>query len=779
MTNKIIFSIALVLLVIASSMIFLFPAGTGSIGNATPSQIPGGFLGTITIAPNGTVVYNGVGDTSIVTQSGNYYTLTNTVDGEISIEHNGTVLNGLNSLITTYGPSPTPEMLNISNVSGVNVTNLTMTSASETGIYIENASNIQVSKVNVSAFEYAVQILANTEYINVSNSILSFDKSSSLNLSTASVGVSVSPNFGAITYLSTSHNNNFFNDTVYNSIVSGYPYSLISNSTNSVFRDMHFIGPAIYGAQLSASNESMVDSTFSGAIESAFMAVYSLSPLKTTNISLVGNTFNIDRLSSQLTSELEVIVSYDQTNISNNVVTVNNTLAKSSGPVTGISLISRSPNGIGVIVPTATGNAIHTDVPANIPYFAANGSLVTDNTVSIVGSASSFASMIGIGSAYAGNVTLSDNTVAITNSSNAEGIVDLLASNVTVTQNKVLSHDSSVMGLYAGSVQNSSLSQNTVLGDNTTTGVGTVITKGQNDTISDNTISDFQLDLGSSFSGNLTFNGNYLENSNTSVYLNNTNYSVIYHNVFTGYSYEPANITNSTHLMFNESYPVGGNYWSGYTGTASANGFGSTPFDVAPGYKDYLPLTSKWTRPQAVFTETGLPSGIIWSVTFGGQTAHTNLDSITFNIQNGAYMTYNYTINAPSGFYSGIENGSYNYTGASTTTAVVFTHYAYLNGSILPHNATVMLNGILMNNLTNGSFNISIKAGSYELIVNETGYNTYYLNFTVLPGQTEHVNVSLNRTSNLTTGYYLIGGGAAVIAAVGIASVLYRRRNGA
>lgn len=794
MPNKYLYTVLIAILMVVSALAAFLPSDSANPSVATPSM-PNIFSGIINIAPNGTVVYNGTGYNNAVTQVGDHYTLTGEVLGEISIEHNGTILNGLNHLVTTDA-SPTPNMLNITNATDVYVSNITLNSANQTGIFIDNASEVHVSNVNVSAYEIAVQISNNTEYINVSNSVLSFNPDSSVNVSTVVDGGFLSSN-GFITFLSTSHNNYFFNDTIYGSCASSkmnLPESLLSNAKNTVFNGLHFIGPSFTGAGISADNESLIHSSFTGfflkavAIRSMNVGATSINalspsyttdllyvPLEMHNVTVADNTFNLYRTAGTPPDVIYAIYTASDVNISGNIININNAGGPSESMAAGIfaQYMAFGPVFVGNGTTVFYQDAGTLAVPSVYNISEVGFVSIKDNTISIVNSSKT---VLGIESSGA-IVNISGNSIYLPDTdTQAVSLYGSYYSNVsdnTIT----LANSSNPIGIFVQGGANESINLNTILNTNQSVGgIGVFPYYTQNETIGNNTISGFLMDLASTWSSNVTFVGNYLENSNTSLSLDSSNNFIFYHNDFTNYSYAPANITNSTQIYFNETYPTGGNYWSGYTGTASPDGFGPTPFAAAPGFEDYLPLTHPWTRPQAIFTETGLNAGSAWSITFNGQAKFSTLNTIAFHIQGGAYNTYQYVIGVPSGFYTGNDTGSKNYSGNSVTTAVSFVHYAYLNGTILPSNATVLLNGIVQNGLSNGSFNLSIKAGSYELIVKDSGYTTYYENFTVSPNQTEHIHIALNGTSGSNVqDYYYIGGGIAAVALVGGAVFALRR----
>jgi len=70
------------------------------------------------------------------------------------------------------------------------------------------------------------------------------------------------------------------------------------------------------------------------------------------------------------------------------------------------------------------------------------------------------------------------------------------------------------------------------------------------------------------------------------------------------------------------------------------------------------------------FTETGLPSGTSWSVTFNGTTESSSTNTITFSVPNG---TYSYTIGSVSGYTASPSSGSITVNGANVNQAITFT----------------------------------------------------------------------------------------------------------
>ena len=75
------------------------------------------------------------------------------------------------------------------------------------------------------------------------------------------------------------------------------------------------------------------------------------------------------------------------------------------------------------------------------------------------------------------------------------------------------------------------------------------------------------------------------------------------------------------------------------------------------------------------FTESGLPTGTSWSVTFNGQTESSTGSFITFSgIPPG---TYTYTVTPPSGYFASPSSGSVTVTSSNVTEPISFSQQTY------------------------------------------------------------------------------------------------------
>jgi Periplasmic copper-binding protein (NosD). len=280
-------------------------------------------------------------------------------------------------------------------------------------------------------------------------------------------------------------------------------------------------------------------------------------------------------------------------------------------------------------------------------------------------------------------------------------------------------------------------------------------------------------------------NGNYFYNEYTAIHLGDSNNLTFYQNDFVNFTQALILSGKYSNITFNSSYPVGGNYWSNYTGSdkysgpgqniPGSDGIGDTPYSIGYGLMDKYPLMKPWTRPAVTFTESGLAAGKSWSVQFDGNIYSTDNNSISFLIHNSTYQIYRYALQNVSGYYfNSSPSGNFSYSGNGTTYSFVYYHYAYLTGTVSPGQVTVKI-GNTTYNITDGVFNISLKAGSYKIEFIHSGYVTLTYQLTLNAGENKNLTVSLTKPSSDII-YYIVGGIAAVVVAGGAAFAIYRKK---
>jgi len=133
------------------------------------------------------------------------------------------------------------------------------------------------------------------------------------------------------------------------------------------------------------------------------------------------------------------------------------------------------------------------------------------------------------------------------------------------------------------------------------------------------------------------------------------------------------------------------------------------------------------------FTESGLPSGTFWSVTFNGNTQSSIGANLNFTAKNG---TYSYSVSPVTGFTATPSSGSVTVSGAAQSISILFS--------------------------ANSTSPVSTQAGVFSQ-VNATSSNTYTYN---LPEAEEFTVGSSSRTINFVS-LYLSGSSGSVQFAIG------------
>ena len=134
--------------------------------------------------------------------------------------------------------------------------------------------------------------------------------------------------------------------------------------------------------------------------------------------------------------------------------------------------------------------------------------------------------------------------------------------------------------------------------------------------------------------------------------------------------------------------------------------------------------------------------------------------------------TYQFSVFPPDGTYA--SGGAFTVTGSNVTINVYFNHYSYISGHIYPQNATLYLNGLLVPT-NNGSFNVTVKPGIYNVSVTENGYKNFSKIISIYPNITYIVNVSLQSTTNGEQSNLFVYFGYTLVALVLLSSIaIYR-----
>lgn len=172
-------------------------------------------------------------------------------------------------------------------------------------------------------------------------------------------------------------------------------------------------------------------------------------------------------------------------------------------------------------------------------------------------------------------------------------------------------------------------------------------------------------------------------------------------------------------------------------------------------------------------TESGLSTGVTWTVSHGTLSNSSTSSSMNFQEMNG---TYHFNPSNLSSYYTENYTVSVLVNGKNIQVTVYYEHYAYISGTVSPSDATVSINGkqVAVNN--NGQFNVSVTAGKYSIVASDTGYHTNETNISLVSGQVKDLQISLSKPGGGSLGEYGAIAGLVVAIAGGGSYFLLRRR---
>lgn len=236
----------------------------------------------------------------------------------------------------------------------------------------------------------------------------------------------------------------------------------------------------------------------------------------------------------------------------------------------------------------------------------------------------------------------------------AAGIVVNGSADVSVGANTVT--NASGAGLVLDHVLNFTVAANVVSG----APVGLDVNHSLTGTLADNQLSYNALGAIESGDTGVTWTSNdFLSNDRSLSFSPGAEVSVFHNNFVADAGVElPGRLAASPY--WDDGYPVGGNYWSNWTGpdvesgpaqsSAGSDGLVDAPVLLGGGWSDRYPLAQPWNLSAVTFSEQGLPDGVGWGVLFNGIAYATKAASIAIPETNGAYTTFSYAAVSPPGY---------------------------------------------------------------------------------------------------------------------------------
>ena len=180
---------------------------------------------------------------------------------------------------------------------------------------------------------------------------------------------------------------------------------------------------------------------------------------------------------------------------------------------------------------------------------------------------------------------------------------------------------------------------------------------------------------------------------------------------------------------------------------------------------------------KVTFTESGLPSGTAWYVNGTGVSESSTSQNMVFELTNG---TYTFTATNLSSYYTSASQFTVTIKGYNVSENVHYYHWAYITGTVLPDNATLAINGKDVAVSSNGSFNVSVANGTYDIVATDTGYHSFNTNVTLGNGAVKHISIDLKalHQKNPISQDVIYGAiaGVVAVAIVGVAVYTLRKR---
>ncbi|HEV2166698.1 MAG TPA: right-handed parallel beta-helix repeat-containing protein [Thermoplasmata archaeon] len=233
------------------------------------------------------------------------------------------------------------------------------------------------------------------------------------------------------------------------------------------------------------------------------------------------------------------------------------------------------------------------------------------------------------------------------------------------------------------------------------------------------------------YSSGVTISGNTFWSDNFSFDYEAGNAGVLYHNNFLSDKGWIVGSPSNVAFSWANGYPVGGNFWSNYTGVDVKSGpgqnltgsdrIGDSPYKINNVTWDPYPLMGAWVSHTITFTETGLAAGKSWSASVDGQPMSTSSNALVFVQNDGATASFAYAIGSVPGYHVSPASGSGIESGTNVVIALVFTATNYtvtFTVAGLPSSTawSVMINGH-MTTVTGATLTVAESNGTYTYVV--------------------------------------------------------------
>ena len=420
-----------------------------------PQSSSGLFSGNVTIYSNGSLSTS----SAPISVSGHVYSLTSNFVGSLNVEANNSVLNGNNYTIT--GLSGILPVLTVSNVSGVNVNDLSVSSSSNTsmGVLMFNTSMDQFTDVNISVPYLGIDVSNFTSSINISHSRIAVGNGSLIDmgdiLTGSYVGADHTPEFAQ-----DSKNISLYRDVIVNN---GGLYGVLFNSPNSSLKNSSITmkGRSYSGSQgpdvfISDQNYTTVSNNFIYGINVSLGAGFASSSLGV--IRLTGDQFNGNNMKI-VSPVYGGIGSLALTSIFTNLSMKDNTIYGQNLP-SGSALVGLFVGNFNV-----TGNSIKIVNSSSTPAIVECDANTTTDSNSIVYSANSSLPSNCAVLIESHKLNVDNNSITVKNVSGSSDIMKVFSVGSSkinsVSYNTIVGRNGSAAGIYFVGV-NTTISSNSI-----------------------------------------------------------------------------------------------------------------------------------------------------------------------------------------------------------------------------------------------------------------------------------------------------------------------------
>lgn len=223
--------------------------------------------------------------------------------------------------------------------------------------------------------------------------------------------------------------------------------------------------------------------------------------------------------------------------------------------------------------------------------------------------------------------------------------------------------------------------------------------------------------------------GNRISDSGRGIQVQASNRVHVYHNEFVRNAIQAAVVLGSTNITWNASYPVGGNYWSDYTGVdqcsgplqnncSGPDGIGDTPYTIDAGDVDHYPLmgfagqdtTPPYVTIASLMEGASVRSGSISAAGTASDTGGSGLRDVRVRVNDGPWgpasglAAWNATITLAPGA-NRIQALARDWAGNSAVAEVNVTALGITLSVTPPSQFTADVNGVT------GTFTTAVSGG--------------------------------------------------------------------